>query len=182
VKAWQDSNTILANELLVQGNGDSVTAKGNVRTLLYNTTAEGKTAAAEAKKTPVRSTSEQLVARRNDRRIELLGKVTLVDETRTLKSDTATILLDANRKIQRMEAETNVSVVEAATGRKGNGNKVIYQVDKKMIYLYGKPATISDPRGEYSGEQIVFDLARDRVNATSAEGQTKGTYKHEGGE
>jgi lipopolysaccharide transport protein LptA len=180
VKAWQDSNTMLADEMLVQGNGDSVTAKGNVRTLLYNTTTDAKTAAADAKKPPIRSTSEQLTAKRNDRRIELAGKVTLVDETRTLKSDTATILLDANRKIQRMEAETNVSVVEAATGRKGNGNKVIYQVDKKMIYLYGKPATISDPRGEYSGEQIVFDLARDRVNATSAEGQTKGTYKHEG--
>ncbi|MDP9192214.1 MAG: LPS export ABC transporter periplasmic protein LptC [Acidobacteriota bacterium] len=181
VKAWQDSNTILANEMLVQGNGDSVTAKGNVRTLLYNTTSEGKTAAAEARKSPVRSTSDQLVARRNERRIELAGKVTLIDETRTLKSDTATILLDANRKIQRMEAETNVSVVEAATGRKGNGNKVVYQVDKKLIYLYGKPATISDPRGEYSGEQIVFDLARDRVNATSADGETKGTYKHSGG-
>ena len=47
------------------------------------------------------------MARKNDRRIELLGKVTLVDETRTLKSETATILLDANRKIQRIETYRN---------------------------------------------------------------------------
>jgi lipopolysaccharide transport protein LptA len=173
VKAWQDSNTILANELMVQGNGDSVTAKGNVRTLLYNTTAE-------TRKTPVRSTSEQLIARRNERKIELLGKVTLVDETRTLKSEKSTIFLDDNRKIQRMEAETNVTVVEAATGRKGAGNKVVYQVDKKMIYMYGKPATMSDPRGDLSGEKIVFDLARDNVQIESPDSQTKGTYKHEG--
>jgi lipopolysaccharide export system protein LptA len=176
VKAWQDSNTILAGEMLVQGNGDSLTARGNVRTLLYNTTTDTKT---EARKTPLQSTSEQLVARRGERRIELTGKVTLIDETRTLKSEKATIFLDENRKIQRMEADTNVSVVEAATGRKGTGNTVTYLVDKKMIYLYGKPATMSDPRGSLTGEQVVFDLVRNRVQALSAEGQTKGTYKQE---
>jgi lipopolysaccharide transport protein LptA len=176
VKAWQDSNTILAGEMLVQGNGDSLTARGNVRTLLYNTTTDAKT---EARKTPLQSTSEQLVARRGERRIELIGKVTLIDETRTLKSEKATIFLDENRKIQRMEADTNVSVIETATGRKGTGDKVTYLVDKKMIYLYGKPATMSDPRGSLTGEQVVFDLVRNRVQALSAEGQTKGTYKQE---
>lgn len=180
VRAWQDDNTILANEMQVQGNGESVAARGNVRTLLYNTTSEGKPASAEARKTPIQSTSEQLIARRNEKRIDLLGKVTLVDESRTLKSEKATIFLDDNRKIQRMEAETNVNVVEGATGRKGSGNKVVYQVDKKMIYMYGKPATMSDLRGTLSGEQIVFDLTRDRVQVISADTQTKGTYKNEG--
>jgi lipopolysaccharide transport protein LptA len=179
VKAWQDSNTVLANELQVQGNGESVAARGNVRTQLYNTGAESK-AAADARKTPIQSTSEQLIARRNDRRIDLLGKVTLKDETRTLQSEKAALFLDDNRKIQRMEAETNVTVVEAATGRKGSGNRAVYQVDKKMIYMFGAPATMSDPRGSLQGEQIVFDLTRDRVQVLSAEGQTKGTYKHEG--
>lgn len=176
VRAWQDNNTILANEMQMQGNGDSVTARGNVRTTLYNASTT-----AEARKAPVKSTSDQLIARRNDKRIELIGNVTLVDETRTLKSEKANILLDDNRKIQRMEAENNVSVVDTSSGRKGNGNKMIYQVDKKMIYMFGKPATLSDPKGGVSGEQIVFDLTRDRVNVLSPEGQTKGTYKQEGG-
>ncbi|HYC60171.1 MAG TPA: LptA/OstA family protein [Thermoanaerobaculia bacterium] len=178
VKAWQDSNTMLSDELQVVGNGEQLIARGNVRTLLYNTTAE-TAKAAEARKTPMQSTSEQLIARRNERRIELLGKVTLRDETRTLKSEKATLFLDEARKIQRMEAETNVTVVEAATGRKGAGNKVIYQVDKKMIYMFGKPATITDKTGDLAGEQIVFDLTRDRVHILSPEGQTKGTYKQE---
>jgi hypothetical protein len=46
-----------------------------------------------------------------------------------------------------------------------------------MIYLYGKPATMSDAHGSLDGEQIVFDLTRNRVQALSAQGQTKGTYK-----
>lgn len=174
VKAWQDNNTVLANEMQVQGNGENVTARGNVRSLLYNTSSE-------VRKVPLQSFSEQLIARRNDRRVELLGKVTLIDETRTLKAEKATLFLDENRKIQRMESETAVTVAEASSGRKGSGDKVVYQVDKKMIYLYGKPAKISDKSGDLAGEQIVFDLTRDRVNVLSPTGQTKGTYKQEGG-
>jgi lipopolysaccharide transport protein LptA len=179
VKAWQESNTILADEMQVQGNGEAVTARGNVRTTMYNTAAD-TAKPNDPRKAPIQSFSDQLIARRNERRIDLLGKVTLHDETRTLKSEKAALFLDENRKVQRMEAETNVSVVENATGRKGNGSRVIYHVDKKMIYMFGTPATMSDPRGSLAGEQIVFDLARDRVQVLSAEGQTKGTYKHEG--
>jgi LPS export ABC transporter protein LptC/lipopolysaccharide transport protein LptA len=172
VKAWQDSNTLLASELQMQGNGEIVTARGNVRTLLYNTTPD-------ARKTPMTSESEQLVARKTDRRIDLIGKVSIQDETRNLKSEKAVFFFDDKNKIQRMEAEQNVTVVEAASGRKGTGDKAIYQVEKKMIYVSGNPATISDPSGSVAGQQIVFDLAKNRVQVVSPEGQTKGTYKHQ---
>jgi lipopolysaccharide transport protein LptA len=173
VKAWQDNNTILANELQMQGNGEIVTARGNVRTILYNTTAD-------ARKTPVKSESDSLVAKKLERRIDLLGKVSIVDETRNLKSEKATFFLDEKNKIQKIEAEQNVNVVEAANGRKGTGDRAIYQVDKKMIYVFGSPATITDPSGSVAGQQIVFDLTKNRVQVVSPEGETKGTYKHEG--
>ncbi|HEX8252293.1 MAG TPA: LptA/OstA family protein, partial [Thermoanaerobaculia bacterium] len=174
VRAWQENNTILSQEMMVQGSGDSITARGNVRTLLYNTSPDA------ARKTPMQSTSDQLVARRNDRRVELTGKVSIVDETRNLKSDKATLFLDQNRKVERMEAETDVNMAESGTGRKGTGDKAIYHVEKKMIYVFGKPAVITDPKGNLSGQQIVFDIARDRVQVMSSDGKTKGTYKHEG--
>ncbi len=173
VRAWQDTNTLLASELQVQGAGDTITARGGVRTLLYNSGADGR-------KTPVQSTSEQLVARKNERRIELLNKVTIIDETRTMKSEKAVFFLDANRKLERMESDQNVTVSDSATKRKGTGDKAVYQVEKKMIYLSGAPASISDPGGSVSGQQISFDLTRNRVQVVSPEGQTKGTYKHDG--
>lgn len=173
VKAWQDNNTLLASELQMQGNGDSVTARGGVRTLLYNTGADGR-------KTPVQSTSEQLVARKADRRMDLLGKVNIVDESRNMTSEKASFFFDANNKVQRIEAEEKVNVTESVTKRKGAGDKAIYHVDRKMIYVYGKPATISDPTGSVAGQQISFDLTRNRVQVVSPEDQTKGTYKHEG--
>lgn len=174
VKAWQDNNTLLAAELQMQGNGEIVTARGGVRTLLYNTSTE-------ARKTPMESQSDQLVARKADKRIDLIGKVTIKDETRTMTSEKATFFLDDRNKIQRMEADQNVNVQEAANGRKGTGDRAIYQVEKKLIYVFGAPATVSDPSGSVAGQQIVFDLTRNRVQVISPEQQTKGTYKNEGG-
>lgn len=173
VRAWQLTNTLRANELHVTGAGELVSARGNVRTLLYNT--------GEAKRTtPVESVSDQLIARKGDRRVELLGNVRIVDQPRTLTSDKASFFFDGNRKMERIEAENRVNVAESTTARKGTGDKAIYHVDKKMIYVLGSPATMSDPTGAVSGQQIVFDLTANRVRVLSPSSETKGTYKHSG--
>lgn len=173
VKAWQDTNTILSNELQVTGQGDGVTARGNVRAMLYNSADPGR-------RTPVQTTSEQLIAKKIERRIDLLGKVTIVDEGRRLESEKASFFFSEAQKVQRIEAETNVRVNEIPTGRKGQGDKAIYHVEKKMIYMYGSPAKMTDPSGTLTGQQMLFDLTRNKVQVLSPEGQTTGTYKHEG--
>ncbi|HEX7706085.1 MAG TPA: LptA/OstA family protein, partial [Thermoanaerobaculia bacterium] len=173
VKAWQDINTILSRELQVQGNGEVITASGDVRSVLYNT-------GSEAKKTPVQSRSEQLIGRRNDRRIELAGNVSIVDGTQTVEARKATFFLDDKQKVQRIEADNDVKLTESSTGRRGSGDKAVYHVDKRMIYVSGTPATVTDPSGSVTGQQISFDLTRNRVQVVSPEGQTKGTFKHEG--
>jgi lipopolysaccharide transport protein LptA len=173
VKAWQDTNTILSNELQVMGQGDGVVARGNVRALLYNSAEPGR-------RTPVQTTSEQLIAKKLERRIDLLGKVTIIDEGRRLESEKASFFFSEAQKIQRIEAETNVRVNEIPTARKGQGDKAIYHVDKKMIYMYGSPAKMTDPTGTLTGQQMLFDLNRNKVQVLSPEGQTTGTYKHEG--
>ncbi len=172
VRAWQDNNTLLSNELLVQGSGESITARGDVRTLLYNTSDE-------VRKTPMQSNSEQLVARKSDRRIDLIGEVAIQDDVRRLESEKAVFFFDEARKIQRVEAEGSVRLSEAAAGRKGTGDKAVYFVDRRMINLHGSPATVTDPSGSVAGQQIVFDLTRNRVQVVSPEGQTKGTYKNQ---
>ena len=173
VRAWQDTNTLLANEMQVQGAGESVTARGNVRAVLYNTGDPKRTS-------PVESRSEQLIARKGDRRVDLVGNVSIVDTPRTMKSEKASFFFDDNKKIQRIEAENNVNVAEATTMRKGTGEKAVYHVDKKMIYVNGSPATMTDPSGSIAGQQIVFDLTRNRVQVVSPSGETKGTYKQSG--
>ncbi|HEY3053153.1 MAG TPA: LPS export ABC transporter periplasmic protein LptC [Thermoanaerobaculia bacterium] len=170
VRAWQENNTLLAQELQIQGNGQIVTAHGGVRTILYN-------AGAEARKTPVQSKSDQLVARRNDRRLELSGNVQIDDESRTVTAEKATFYFDANRKIDHIDAETKVVVVEKPTNRRMAGDKATYFVNKKLVTVNGSPATATGPQGSVSGQQIVFDLVRNHVQVVSPTGKTELNYK-----
>jgi hypothetical protein len=41
----------------------------------------------------------------------------------------------------------------------------------------GSPATGTDPSGTVSGQQIVFDLTRNRFTVTSPTDKTSATYK-----
>src|SRR5205085_5975185 len=95
VRAWQDLNTIFAQELQVQGAGDTMTAHGNVRTVLYNTNPAGVQA-----KVPMLSFSDQLSARKADRRIDLSGSVRIEDDQRTMTSERAAFFFDANRRME----------------------------------------------------------------------------------
>jgi len=176
VRAWQETNTMLASELQVQGDGSVITAKGNVKTVLYNQpSAPGQRVA------PIVAKSDSLVARRNDRRVDYVGNVTIEDDTRTLKAGQAAFFFDTNRKIDHIEAENDVVVTERPTSRRGAGKKATYYVNKRMIFVYGSPATVTDPQASLSGEQIVFDLARNKVEVVNESGkQGKASYKNPG--
>ena len=170
VRAWQMNNTLLAQELQVQGAGDVITARGGVRTVLYN-------AGTDNRKIPVLTKSDQLVARRNDRKLELVGSVQIDDDARTLTGDHATFFFDANRKIEHVEAENKVVVLEKPTNRKMTGDKATYYLAKKMVYVDGSPATATGPQGNVSGQQIKLDLARNHLEVVSPTGSTELNYK-----
>jgi len=171
VRAWQETNTLFADEMQVLGMGDQISARGNVRTFLYNT---GTT---EARKTPMLTRSDHLGAHKTERRIDLTGSVKIDDETRHLTAEKATFYFDANRKMERIEAETKVVLLEQPPGRKGSGEKAIYLVSRRVIFMNGTPATVTGPNGTVSGDQIAIDLARNKVEIMSPTSATKGTYK-----
>jgi lipopolysaccharide export system protein LptA len=173
VRAWQETNTMFAQELQVQGQGDQISARGDVRTTLYNA------AGGDQRKTPVLSRSDNLVAHRADRRIELTGNVKIDDEQRKLSSDKATFFFDATRKIERIEAENKVVLIEGPTSRKGTGDKATYLVNRRMIYFNGSPASMTDPKGTITAEQFSIDLARNKVEVMSPTTPTQGTYKQQ---
>jgi len=172
VRAWQETNTLFAQEMQVQGAGDSLTARGNVRTVLYNTTAN----ATEPRKTPLLSRSDQLFGQKNARRVDLNGNVKIDDETRHVTSEKASFFLDDHRRIERMEAENKVVMIDQATSRKGTGDKATYVVANRMVYMSGKPATVTDPKGNVTGEQIAIDLVKNKVDIMSPNAPTKLKY------
>jgi lipopolysaccharide export system protein LptA len=172
VRAWQQNNVVLAQELQIEGTAQVVTARGGTRASLYNTAGNEP-----AKRPPVFTKSDQLVARKNDRKLELIGNVQIDDDARTMNAEHATFFFDANRKIDHIDADGKVVVVEKATTRRMAGDKGTYYVQKRLVTVSGSPATASGPQGSFSGEQIVLDIARNHVSVVSPTGQTEGTYK-----
>ncbi|MGH9420358.1 MAG: LptA/OstA family protein, partial [Thermoanaerobaculia bacterium] len=176
VRAWQETNTVFAQELQVQGAGEQVTARGNVRTLLYNTSTN---ATAEARKVPMQSTSDLLLAHKTERRIDLNGNVQIDDgEQRHLNAEHASFFFDANKKMDHIEAQDKIVLVEKATGRRGTGDRATYNVGRRMIYLTGAPAMVSSPtQGDVTGEMISMDLDRNKVEVVGPKTGGQGTYK-----
>jgi LPS export ABC transporter protein LptC len=175
VRAWQETNTIFAQEMQVQGAGDQVTARGNVRTLLYNTSTN---ATAEQRKVPIQSTSDVLIAHKLERRIDLNGNVQIDDgEQRHFSSEHASFFFDANKKMDHIEAQEKVVMVEKATGRRGTGDRVTYNVARRMVYLTGAPATVTGPTGNFAGAMISIDLVRNKVLVLDTKSPMPGTYK-----
>ncbi len=173
VKAWQDTNTLLAHELQVQGAGDQITARGSVRTTLYNT------AGTDARKTPLLARGDQLIAHKNDRRIELHGNVVIDDESRHMSGENAVFLFDANKKIDRVDADTKVVLLDPPNNRKVTGDRAQYQVAKHLVYIWGSPAVVTAPNGSSSGQQFVLNLLTNRVDIISPNQPTTGTFKQQ---
>jgi lipopolysaccharide export system protein LptA len=172
VRAWQETNTMFAAEMQVTGQGDQVTARGDVRTILYNTSSSG-----EARKTPMLSRSDTLIAHKNDRRIDLQGNVKIDDETRHMTGEKAAFFFDAAKKIDHIEAEQKIVLTDTSTGRKATGDKATYLVVSRLVYVSGNPATATAPNGMLQAQNIKIDLLHNKVDVVSTTAPTQGTYK-----
>lgn len=171
VRAWQGSNTLLAEELQVGSAGQTINASGNVRTVLYNTT--------EPEGEPVKSRSDRLEARRDEQKIELIDKVVVESEGRTLTADRAIFTFDSNQALEEIVAIGHLTLAETGTGRTGSGERAVYRVAEETMLLEGTPAEIMEPRGTIRGEKIVLDMKRNRVDVLQGDSPTEATYNAE---
>ena len=170
VKAWQETNTIFAADMQVEGPGNTITARGGVRGVLYET--------GEHRKIPLGIRSDQLVARKNERRLDLIGNVKIDDLDRTVTSEKATVFFNAAKKLERIDAEEKVVFAEKSTGRRTSGDKAIYMVARRTVNVTGTPAVVNGPQGEVKAGEFAIDIARNRVEIVSPTGPTQGTIKH----
>lgn len=168
VRAWQDANTLLANELQVLEEGRVIRAQGAVRVVLYN--------ARDNSKIPTRASADLLTANRAEHKIDLEGHVKIDDERQSMTSARTVLTFDANNKLQRAESTGSVTLTERATGRKGAGETLVYDIDQKKASLRGAPASLTDTQGTAKGDEIIFDLAKNRVDVIGGSKPTETTY------
>ena len=94
-----------------------------------------------------------------------------------MTAEKAAFYFDASRKVERIEAQDKVTFLEQPPGRKGSGDRATYFVNKRLIFVYGSPATVTEPNGSVSGDQIAIDIARNKVEIMGPTSATKGSYK-----
>lgn len=170
VRAWQQNNTVFADELQIMNGGETLEARGGVRSILHGLQEGGA----------VSSRSDRLTANKSERTLVLNGTVTIEDPTRHLAAKQATFFLNADQRVERIELTGDLTIREKQTGRVGKGSKAVYHVPEKRILLEGEPATVQEARGTIKGTQILFDLQRNRVEVISGGEPTEATYRPEG--
>lgn len=173
VRAWQGNNMLFADSLQIQSGGETIDAKGNVRSILQNTR--------EPDGEPMRSQSERLEARRAENQIKLIEEVLIETGGRTLAADEALFEFGPDQDLDRVIATGNLELSEAASGRSGSGEKAVYTLAEDKILIEGSPAEIREPRGAVRGKQIVLDMKRNRVDVLQGDSPTEATYNAEPG-
>lgn len=161
VRAWQKTNVLFTNELTVTGEGETIQAKGGVRGTMSGRRSDAAAA-------PVQLRADSLFGRKSAKKIDLSGNVHIEDGARKLDSQSATIRLGENQKIETIEASEDLVISEPAARRKAEGQRALYDLNRKTIVVDGSPATLTDPQGSVKGERIVFDLKRNRADVSGA--------------
>ncbi len=115
--------------------------------------------------------ADKLDAGLDDNRAVLEGNVRITQGTLVIQASEATLTQGAQQETQRvLLVGTPVTLEQDLDdgGRlKARANRVDYDVEGETIVLTGN-ASVSQPRGDLSGETIVYNTVTGKLNATSA--------------
>jgi len=162
VRAWQEQNSVFADELQMLRGGEEVTGAGNVRVVVRQPSEDGAVQSFNAR-------SDTMSAKREPGRVELAGAVKIEESGRILESEKATFLFDRDNQIDRMEATGKVVVHDASGARSARGDSAVYRVPQRKLRILGEPAVLVDASGEIRGTEILFDTVTQKVEVKGGE-------------
>lgn len=117
--------------------------------------------------------ADSLDAGLDDNRAVLKGNVRITQGTLVIEAAEATLTQGEQQETRRVLLTGAPVTLEQDLdegGRlKARANRVDYDVSGETIVLTGA-ANVSQPRGDLSGESIVYNTANGKLNATSANG------------
>jgi len=117
--------------------------------------------------------ADSLDAGLDDNRAVLKGNVRITQGTLVIEAAEATLTQGEQQETQRVLLSGAPVTLEQDLdegGRlKARANRVDYDVTAETIVLSGA-ANVSQPRGDLSGEKIVYNTATGKLNATSVAG------------
>ena len=124
-------------------------------------------AASDNEPEEVNISADRMEMQMQGNRIELSGNVLVYDSVMNLTAEKMTVFLDADNKLERVEALNNVTIrklngSESATGERGS-----YDSKKDLITLEGN-CTLMQGKNVMSCKEIVYDRKNQSITAKGA--------------
>ena len=165
-RAWQDSNFVRADQLVIDQQNGAFKAEGSVQSLLYDAKQKRKSTSSSV---PVYAAAAAMNYSRNDRVLQYRESVDIRQGTDRLSAESANIFLDQNNEMVKTVVENNVTITQP--GRKAVGDWAEYTAENEVAVLKGNPARVDDAEnGSSQGGQITVYMSDNRV---LSEGSTK---------
>ena len=177
-RAWQESNFVRAEKLILRRDSKSMFGEGRVQSALYN--AKRRENGAQ-QVVPVFGASEKITFSDTQKLLRYETDVDIRQGTERITGGVAEVYLNAANEVERTLAQNSVVITQP--GRKATGDWAQYTAADEAVVLRGNPAYVEDAeQGNSSGRQVTVYLRENRVigqggTNTNAPGRVRSTHK-----
>ncbi|NLF94808.1 MAG: hypothetical protein GX564_13055 [Oligosphaeraceae bacterium] len=109
-------------------------------------------------------TAERMEMQLSGHTIELTGNILVQDQTMNLTADKMKVFLDEENKLQRIDAEGNVTIRKLSGSESATGERGSYNAKNEQILLEGN-CTLFQGRSIMNCEQIIYDRKNQSIVA-----------------
>ncbi len=154
-KVWQDKDILFADMLNIHKNTGKVTAEGNVSSTFSYVPKDKE----EAERVTITAKAMSYDPDKNI--VHYQGNNTLKMEDILLKAQSVFIHLDKDEGIKGVTASEDVVVRQEQY--EGQGQRAVFDMDKRTIVLTGNPVLITEDQGRTEGTKLTFFIADGRI-------------------
>jgi lipopolysaccharide export system protein LptA len=177
-RAWQESNYVRADKLLINQKEGKLLAEGTVQSVLYNAKVRDR---GKNPNVPVYAASQRMSYNRENRLLRYEENVDIRQGTDRLTAGVASVFLDEKNEMSQTIAEGNVVITQP--NRRAFGDWAQYTAENESAILRGNPARVEDAEnGSTQGAQITVYMRENRfvneakTNQTNT-GRIRSVYK-----
>ncbi len=166
---WQDSSSVLADDITLNDAEKSAAAVGKVRAVLTREPAPaGKGGAREA---PTVVTARRLLYRESESSAVFEDGVIVTRGAWRATGDRGIAFFTKDRKLARVELSGRVALADRTTGRTGAADRAVDYPNEGRTVLNGSPARVTDAEGNrVAGSTLTITGRGKSVEVTAPEG------------
>ena len=154
-KVWQDKDILSADMLNINKNTGKVTAEGNVSSTFPYVPKD------KEEEERVTITAKAMSYDPDKNIVHYQGDNTLKMEDILLKAQSVFIHLDKDEGIKGVTASEDVVVRQEQY--EGQGQRAVFDMEKRTIVLTGNPVLITEDQGRTEGTKLTFFIADGRI-------------------